>query len=324
MKLSSFAILLVASSASAFAPSAMSVVRPGTSLNAVEVTAKLVKELRDSCGAGMLDCKNALLDNDGDMEAASDQLRKAGLAKADKKASRIAAEGKIMGATEGSKSVVVEVNCETDFVAKDSSFMEFGGKVAKAALSVSGDDIDALMAAEVDGDSIEDTRLAIINKIGENIKVRRMVSVGGADTVTGSYVHMGKIGVLVELEGGSEELAQSVAMHIAAMNPPYAVPEDVPEDVLEKEKKVLTEQALESGKPPEIVEKMVVGRIRKYLEEICLVSQPYVRDSDMTVGAYLKKNGASMLGFKRIAVGEGIEKKQEDFAAEVAKAAGGN
>ena len=289
-----------------------------------EVTPKTIKELRDSTGAGMMDCKKALLESDGDQEAAAEYLRSKGLAKADKKASRVAAEGKIAFSTKEGKAVIVEVNCETDFVGKDSSFLEFCDKVAGAAVDVDGDSVEALMAKEVDGSSLEDTRQAMVAKIGENIQVRRMASRGGEGSTVGAYVHMNRIGVLVELEGGDEQLCTDVAMHVAAMNPPYAVPEDVPQEELEKERKFLTEQALESGKPKEIVDKMVEGRIRKYLEEICLVSQTYVKDGDKTVQKLLESKGAKMKGFTRIAVGEGIEKKEDDFAAEVAKMAAGN
>lgn len=270
----------------------------------------------------MMDCKKALLECDGDQEAAADFLRKKGLAKADKKAARVAAEGKIAFASGGDKAVMVEVNCETDFVGKDASFLSYCDKVASAAVNVDGDSVEALMSQEVEGETLEAARQAMVAKIGENIQVRRMESRGGEGKTVGCYVHMNRIGVLVELEGGDESLATDVAMHVAAMNPPYATADDVPAEVLEKEKKILSEQALESGKPPEIVEKMVAGRIRKYLEEICLVSQNYVKDSDRTVGKLLEDNGAKMVGFTRIAVGEGIEKKEDDFAAEVAAMAG--
>lgn len=286
------------------------------------ITPKTIKALRDITGAGMMDCKKALIETDGDQDAAMEYLRSKGLAKADKKAARVAAEGKIAFASSGNKAVMVEVNCETDFVGKDSSFLAYCDKVAGAALAVDGDSVESLMAQEVDGESLEATRQAMVAKIGENIQVRRMSTRGGEGSTVGCYVHMNRIGVLVELEGGSESLCTDVAMHVAAMNPPFATADDVSADVLEKEKKFLSEQALESGKPPEIVEKMVEGRIRKYLEEICLVSQAYVRDGDKTVGKLLEENGAKMIGFTRVEVGEGIEKKEDDFAAEVAKMAG--
>mmetsp|Transcript_12784 Transcript_12784/g.28093 ORF Transcript_12784/g.28093 Transcript_12784/m.28093 type:complete len:260 (-) Transcript_12784:74-853(-) len=257
------------------------------------------------------------------MEAAAEFLRKKGLAKADKKAARVAAEGRIAFATAENKAVLVEINCETDFVGKDAGFVGYCDQVARAAISVDGDDMEALMATSTGEDgTVEEVRQKMVAKIGENIQVRRMSSRGGADSTVGAYIHMNRIGVLVEIEGGTEELCTDIAMHVAAMNPPYATPEDVPGDVVEKEKKILSEQALESGKPAEIVEKMVAGRIRKYLEEICLVSQNFVKDGDITVGKLLEKNGAKMIGFTRVAVGEGIEKKEDDFAAEVAKMAG--
>uniref|UniRef100_A0A7R9W1E4 Elongation factor Ts, mitochondrial n=1 Tax=Pseudictyota dubia TaxID=2749911 RepID=A0A7R9W1E4_9STRA len=324
MKTSTLALFALLSSASAFAPNAPSFVRPSTSataLNMADVSVASIKELREATGAGMMDCKKALIENDGDAEAAQDWLREKGLAKADKKASRVAAEGKIVTAKgDDGKAVLVEVNCETDFVAKDDSFLSFSETVANAALSA--DDMEGLMASEVDGDSLEATRQALVAKIGENIQVRRMASRGGSGTTVGSYVHMNKIGVMVELDGGDEELATDVAMHVAAMNPPYATPDDVPADDIEKERSILKAQVADSGKPPEIVEKMVEGRLRKYLEEICLVSQTFVKTNDKTVGELLKQNGATMKGFSRVAVGEGIEKKEDDFAAEVAKMAG--
>jgi len=329
MKLSFAVALSAIAVSSAFVPqtpafTTKSAVVTPTSLFMGEVTPKTIKELRDATGAGMMDCKKALIESEGDQEAAAEFLRKKGLAKADKKASRVAAEGKIVVATKNNKAVMVEVNCETDFVAKDDNFMGFCDKVAGAAVDIDGDDVSKLMETEVGGEALEETRQAMVAKIGENIQVRRMTSRGGEGTTTGAYVHMNRIGVLVEIEGGDESVCTDVAMHVAAMNPPYAVPEDVPADVLEKERKILSDQALESGKPADIVEKMVEGRIRKYLEEICLVSQPFVKDSGMTVQKYLESKGAKMVGFSRIAVGEGIEKKEDDFAAEVAKMAGGS
>jgi len=296
--------------------------RQSTSLFAVSVAQ--IKELREATGAGMMDCKKVLIEFDGDVEAAADELRKKGLAKADKKASRIAAEGKIAVATVGGKSVLVEVNCETDFVAKDDSFNAFAEKAAQAAVALEGDGIEALLAAPVEGGSLEDARAAIVSKIGENIQVRRMASRGTDATTTGAYVHMQRIGVLVEIEGGTPELCTDVAMHVAAMNPPYATKEDVPAEDIEKERKFLTEQVADSGKPEDIIAKMVEGRLNKFLAESCLVSQQYVKTNDRTVGKLLEENGAKMIGFTRIVVGEGIEKKQDDFAAEVAAMAGGN
>jgi len=290
------------------------------------ITPKTIKALRDLTGAGMMDCKKALTEAGGDQDEAAEFLRKKGLAQADKKATRVAAEGKIAVSTgSDGKAVMVEVNCETDFVGKDSTFLQYCDRVAGAAATLGGsEDVEALMATEVDGESIEATRQALVSKIGENIQVRRISSRGSGETTVGGYVHMGNIGVLVEIEGGSEELCTDIAMHVAAMNPPFATSDDVPADVLENEKRILTEQALDSGKPAEIVGKMVEGRIRKYLEEKCLVSQTYVKDGDMTVQQLLDKNDAKMIGFSRLVVGEGIEKKVDDFAAEVASMAAGN
>eukprot|EP00640_Fibrocapsa_japonica_P002324 CAMPEP_0113939548 /NCGR_PEP_ID=MMETSP1339-20121228/5844_1 /TAXON_ID=94617 /ORGANISM="Fibrocapsa japonica" /LENGTH=284 /DNA_ID=CAMNT_0000943087 /DNA_START=204 /DNA_END=1058 /DNA_ORIENTATION=- /assembly_acc=CAM_ASM_000762 len=283
----------------------------------------MIKELREATGVGMMDCKKALMETEGDVELATENLRKAGLAKADKKASRVAAEGKIVSASAGGKAVLVEVNCETDFVAKDAGFAAFADKVAQAALESGEESVEKVMAIEVDGETLEATRSAMVAKIGENIQVRRVAAVGSEGSTSASYVHMKKIGVLVELEGGDDELASDIAMHVAAMNPAYATKEDVPAEYLEKERSILTAQVAESGKPPEIIEKMVEGRLRKYLEEICLVSQTFVKTNDKTVGELLKQKGATMKGFKRVAVGEGIEKKSDDFAAEVAAMAGG-
>ena len=289
------------------------------------ITPKTIKALRDLTGAGMMDCKKALTEAGGDQDEAAEFLRKKGLAQADKKATRVAAEGKIAISSSSGAAVMVEVNCETDFVGKDATFLAYCERVAGAAASMGGsENVEELMTQEVDGDSLEATRQALVSKIGENIQVRRMTSRGSSETTVGGYVHMGNIGVLVEIEGGSEELCTDIAMHVAAMNPPFATADDVPADVLENEKRILSEQALESGKPEAIVEKMVEGRIRKYLEEKCLVSQSYVKNGDITVQQLLDQNDAKMVGFSRLVVGEGIEKKVDDFAAEVASMAAGN
>lgn len=326
MKFSLSLFLLSATTASAFlAPSVhQQAGRCSTNLFMGAVTPQTIKQLREETGAGMMDCKKALTECDGDQEAAAEFLRKKGLAQADKKASRVAAEGKIAVSTgSDGKAVMVEVNCETDFVGKDSTFIGYCERVAGAAVNMDGSSVEDLMKEEVDGESLEATRQALVSKIGENIQVRRMTARGNGETVVGGYVHMGSIGVLVELEGGSEQLCTDIAMHVTAMNPPFATSDDVPSDVLENEKRILTEQALESGKPEAIVEKMVEGRIRKFLEEKCLVSQNYVKDSAMTVQQLLDKNDAKMVGFSRLVVGEGIEKKVDDFAAEVASMAAG-
>ncbi len=287
------------------------------------VTAALVKELRERTGAGMMECKKALVETDGDMDAAIEGLRKSGLAKADKKAGRVAAEGKIAEAQADGKAVLVEINSETDFVAKDANFGAFTDAVAQAALGLDGDDVAALMASEVDGQSLEERRQALVAKIGENIQVRRMAGVT-TDGVIGSYVHGGRIGVLVELDGGDPELAKDLAMHVAALNPAYATVDQVPADVVAREKDILVAQAQDSGKPAEIIEKMVEGRLRKFLAEITLVGQPFVKDGDVTVGKLLEQKGATVKGFTRLAVGEGIEKKEENFAEEVMQQVAGN
>lgn len=321
MKITAAVLALTATMASAFSPANVPITRQSTtSLFAVSVAQ--IKELREASGAGMMDCKKVLTEFDGDIEASLDELRKKGLAQADKKSSRIAAEGKITSAVAGGKTVLVEVNCETDFVAKDDSFTAFANDAAAAAAGFDSDDVAALLAS--DGNKLEDARAALVSKIGENIQVRRVAARGSDDTTTGAYIHMQRIGVLVEIEGGSPELCTDVAMHVAAMNPLYATKEDVPAEDLEKERKFLTEQVADSGKPENIIEKMVEGRLNKFLAESCLVSQQYVKTNDRTVGALLEENGAKMIGFTRIAVGEGIEKRQDDFAAEVAAMAGGN
>jgi len=287
------------------------------------VTAAMVKELRERTGAGMMECKNALVETNGEMEAAIENLRKSGLAKADKKAGRIAAEGKIIEAQAGGNAVLVEVNSETDFVAKDDNFLNFAQKVADAAVAQDSDDVAALMATDIDGSTLELARQALVSKIGENIQVRRMARIK-SDGVIGSYVHGGRIGVLVELDGGDEELARDLAMHVAALSPAYATADEVPAEVLAKEKEILIAQAQDSGKPADIIEKMVEGRLRKYLAEITLVGQPFVKDGDVTVGKLLDQKGASVKGFTRLAVGEGIEKKEENFAEEVMQQVAGN
>ncbi|WP_159016173.1 translation elongation factor Ts [Cognatiluteimonas profundi] len=285
-----------------------------------EITATLVKELRERTGAGMMECKKALVENAADIEAAADWLRKTGLAKADKKASRVAAEGRIAMAQSGNNAVIVEINSETDFVAKDAGFLAFSDAVAQAALQV--DDIDALKVAKLDGGSVEDLRSALIAKVGENVQVRRMARMQSDNTI-GAYVHGGRIGVLIEVKGGTPELARGLAMHIAAMNPPYISPAHVPADFVAREKEIALAQVRDSGKPAEILEKMISGKVAKTVSEITLTGQPYVMDTNQTVEAALKAaGGAQVLSFVRLAVGEGIEKQADDFAAEVMKQAG--
>ncbi len=289
----------------------------------MSITASQVKELRERSGAGMMECKKALVETGGDIDAAIEHLRKSGLAKADKKAGRVAAEGVIVSAGNGSASVLVEINCETDFVAKDENFRGFAGRVADLALKA--ESVPALSEAEFEaGDTVEQRRQQLVAKLGENIQIRRTARVNANGGVVGAYIHGGRIGVLVGLAGGDEELARDVAMHVAALNPQYVDADAVPGDVLEREKEILRVQAEDSGKPPEIVEKMITGRLNKHLAEITLVGQPFVKDSDQTVGKLLKSRGAGIASFVRLEVGEGIEKEEADFAAEVMQQARGN
>jgi elongation factor Ts len=286
------------------------------------ISAQLVKELRERSGAGMMECKKALVENNGDIEVAIEWLRKNGLAKADKKADRVAAEGRIVAAQSAGKAVLVEVNCETDFVTKNPDFVKFSDAVATVALESGAADIDALKAAAFPGASnVEEGAKALIATIGEKIEVRRIARVETDGTI-GSYIHGGRIGVLVALKGGSEELAKGVAMHVAAMNPQYVKAEDVPADFVQKEKDIALSQMTDKdkAKPAEILEKIIAGKINKIVSEVTLLGQPYVLDTNVTVGDALKKDGAEVVSVARLAVGEGIEKVQEDYAAEVAKA----
>jgi elongation factor Ts len=291
----------------------------------MEITAQLVKELRERSGAGMMECKKALTQNNGDIEAAIEWLRKAGLAKADKKADRVTAEGRIVLAQEGSRSALVEINSETDFVAKDENFLGFADNVAKAAVAGAGAaDVEALKsAAYPGGGTVEEARSALIAKVGENVQVRRLVALDTPNTV-GAYVHGGRIGVLVEVKGGSVDLARGLAMHVAAMNPPYVAEKNVPADFIAKEKEIELAKMSEKdkAKPAEILEKIISGKIAKIVNDVTLTGQPYVLDSNETVGAVLKKEGAEVVSMHRLVVGEGIEKVVEDYAAEVMKQAG--
>ena len=287
----------------------------------MEITAGLVKELRERSGAGMMECKKALSVNAGDIDAAMEYLRKTGMAKADKKADRVAAEGRIEMASEGGKAVLVEINSETDFVAKDANFLSFTKAVADAALKSGVADVEALKSVAINGASVEETRAALIAKIGENVQVRRMIKIDSANNVA-AYIHGGRIGVLVEVKGGDMELARGIAMHIAAMNPPYNKAADVPADFIAKEKEIemakMTDK--DKSKPAEILEKIIGGKVAKIVNEVTLYGQPYVLNTDLSVEAAVKAAGADVIGFQRIAVGEGIEKVVEDYAAEVAKA----
>jgi len=286
----------------------------------------MVKELREMTGAGMMECKKALVETDGNLDAAVENLRKSGAAKAAKKSGRVAAEGviKLASSDDGSTAVIVEVNCETDFVAKDANFLEFSDLVAQTALSQKSADVDALQSTEVNGKSIEQIRTDLIAKIGENIQIRRLQHVNSEGGLIGAYLHGSKIGVLVAANDASGDLATDVAMHVAAANPEFLSAEQVPGDVLEKEKGILIAQAQDSGKPAEIIEKMVEGRMRKYLAEITLMGQNFVKDPDVTVEKLLKNNNASVSGYVRFEVGEGIEKKEDNFVEEVMAQARGN
>ncbi|GAA3535251.1 translation elongation factor Ts [Zobellella aerophila] len=280
------------------------------------ITAALVKELRERTGAGMMDCKKALTEANGDIEQAIEDMRKSGQAKAAKKAGRIAAEGIILVRQAGNTAVMIELNSETDFVAKDAGFRAFGDKIADIALVNKITDLDALKAAEYEnGESVETTLTNLIAKIGENMSLRRIVLVEGDNLTT--YLHGTRIGVIANLKGGDEEVAKDVAMHVAASNPQFVKPEDVSEEVVAKEREIQVDIAINSGKPKEIAEKMVEGRMKKFTGEISLTGQPFVKDPSISVAELLKQKGADAIGFVRYEVGEGIEKKEEDFAAEV-------
>jgi len=283
------------------------------------ITASLVKELRERTGAGMMECKKILTETDGDIELAIEELRKRGAAQADKKAGRIAAEGVTVTNIDGDIGVSLEVNCETDFVAKDENFVSFVNDVAKAVSTSKPADVDALGACSLlNGQSVEEARQNLIAKIGENITVRRFEVVAAqAGEVLGAYQHGSRIAVLVKAQGGSEELAKDIAMHVAASKPVCVSADQVPTELLDKEREIFSAQAAESGKPAEIMEKMVEGRIRKYLNEVTLLGQAFVKDPDQTVEKLLKSADANVLQFVRYEVGEGIEKKQDDFVSEV-------
>lgn len=284
-----------------------------------QISAKTVKELRDRTGLGMMECKKALEEAGGDIELAIDNLRKSGQAKAAKKAGNIAADGAIIIAQTAGKALLLEVNCQTDFVAKDENFTAFANKVAELALANNITDVAAISALPYeDGVSVEEARVALVQKIGENVQVRRAEIIEGTNLA--AYRHGLRIGVVVSMDGGSSELGKSVAMQVAAFNPLAVNEENVPADILAREKDIIEAKAKESGKPETVIEKMITGGIQKYLNEVTLVNQPYVIDNDKKVGDVLKAENATVISFKRLEVGEGIEKKQEDFAAEVAAA----
>ncbi len=290
----------------------------------MQITAPMVKELRERTGAGMMDCKNALQEAAGDIEAAIEAMRKSGVAKAAKKAGRIAAEGNIViqENPETGEAVILEVNSETDFAAKDENFKSFANDIATSILANHPEDVDALMALPVANDSeqtVEESRQQLVSKIGENISVRRFVIAKSSQGRLGSYVHMNRIGVIIDLEGGDDVLAKNIAMHIAGTHtPPVGINEsDVPQDMLEKEKEIFIAQAAESGKSPEIVEKMVSGKLKKFIKELSLLSQPFIKDTEQTIGKLMDANGAKVISFHRFQLGEGLEKRSDNFAEEV-------
>ncbi len=283
------------------------------------ITASLVKELRERTGSGMMECKKALVETDGDIEAAAELMRKSGAAKADKKAGRVAADGAIKTiVTEDRKTaVIVEINSETDFVAKDDNFQSFAEAVLQTVLQRRPTSVEALTGLSIaDGQTVEEARQALIAKVGENIQIRRFEIVE-SDQGVSSYLHGTRIGVLVD-SSATAEMGRDIAMHVAAVNPEFVSEQAVPAEFIEKEKDILIAQAQDSGKPPEIIEKIIQGRLKKFLAEVTLVEQPFVKDPELTVGKLLAGAGASISGFIRYEVGEGIEKKVEDFAAEVA------
>ena len=285
----------------------------------MSISASMVKELRERTGAGMMECKKALVETDGNMDSAVDLLRKSGQAKADKKSGRVAADGRVVIKANGSTAAMIEINSETDFVAKDENFVAYAEAVAESVLNGSAGSVEELAEVSLtDGRTVEVARTELVAKVGENISVRRFERLEAADHL-GSYSHGARIGAIVSLKGGNDELARDVAMHVAATNPVCIDEDGVPADTLERERRIFAEQAAESGKPAEIIEKMVTGRVAKFLKEITLVGQPFVKDPDVTVGKLLSGAGAEVTAFVRFEVGEGIEKKEENFAEEVAR-----
>jgi elongation factor Ts len=284
------------------------------------ITAALVKELRERTGSGMMECKKALVEANGDIEVAIEEMRKSGLAKADKKADRITAEGLIAIETsaDNKQAIMLEVNSETDFVAKADDFINFVSAVAKKALEAQPADLDALKQLTLDsGDTVETVRQALVAKIGENIQVRRFVTLNTEDGIIGFYRHGDRIGTMVQLTGGNEELAKDLAMHVAANRPQAISPDELSQELLDKERDIVATQARDSGKPENIIEKMIEGRMAKFVNEISLVGQPFVKDPDVTVEKLIKQAGASIEAFEFFEVGEGIEKAEDNFAEEV-------
>ena len=282
------------------------------------ITAQMVKELRDRTGAGMMECKKALLESEGNMDKAIETMRKAGQAKADKKSSRIAAEGVVTLVMKDGYANMIEINCETDFVAKDENFLEFVKVISDASIDSYKENLEDFMNSKhASGKTIEETRLELVSKIGENVKIRRIKSIDGKDSYLGHYMHGSKIGVVVTLEKENDELAKDICMHVAAMKPSALNANDISKNDLEKEREIYMAQAKESGKPENIIQKMVDGKIKKYISEVTLVDQTFVKDNDITISELLKKNDNNVLSFHRMEVGEGIEKKDENFADEV-------
>lgn len=283
------------------------------------ISANLVNELRQRTGAGLMDCKKALTESNGDLEKAIEAMRKAGQAKADKKADRTAAEGVVIVRSNDNGAVMLEINSETDFVARDENFTKFAEAVAELALAKQSNDITSLLQEKLSSEqTVEEARKALIAKIGENINVRRVVFIPKKSGVLGTYVHGGRIGVIVHVENTTDAtLAKDLAMHIAASNPQVVKPEDVPAELIAKEKAIYVAQAQETGKPAEIIEKMITSRVNKFLDEASLVGQAFVKDPNVKVGTLLKNAKAEVVVFKRFAVGEGIEKKTGNFAEEV-------
>ena len=284
------------------------------------ITAQMVKELRDRTGAGMMECKKALLDSSGDMDKAVEEMRKAGQAKADKKSSRIAAEGVITLSISDDNSIanMVEINCETDFVAKDENFLKFVKTISEVSLeNYKGSVDDFNNSKHPSGKTIEEIRLELVSKVGENVKIRRVQNIKNDGNYMGHYMHGTKIGVVVVLQKENEELAKDVCMHIAAMKPRALNANDIPQEDLEKERDIFVAQAKESGKPDDIIQKMVDGKLKKYISEVTLVDQTFVKDNEITISKLLEKHDNSVLSFYRLEVGEGVEKKDENFADEV-------
>ncbi len=291
-----------------------------------EITAAMVKELRERTSAGMMECKKALVEANGDMAMAEEIIAKSGHKKAAKTASRTAAEGRIVIVPTKQSAVMLEVNCETDFVGKDESFVKFCEQVAALAQSKGITDVEQLNTAALDGtQTVEDVRKSLITRLGENIQVRRLMQMKGSDAqIIGSYVHNGRIGTLVLLSGGNETLAKDIAMHVAAMRPQFMSMEEVPADIMAKEKEIMTERAKQSGKPDNILEKIVQGMLQKHFNEVCLMGQPFFKDPDQTIGALLKSNNSSLLKMVRFEVGEGIEVTKKSFEEEVMAQARGS